>query len=528
MKEQLLNYKNQILEIWNKFTKKQKLMMVGSVLLLFITLILFISWASKPDFTPIYANLTPMEAAEIVEEIEAKGIPVHISSDGRSVSVPAADAPRLKLDLAHAGIPRSGNINYGIFSENMGFGMTDKQFDVVERDAMQNEIRYLMEQIDGIDQAKVMITLPKESIFLNEEEQTATASVVLTTRSGLDLNQTQIKGLYHLISKSVPNLSTDHIVIMDQNWREFELASVTELDNTLSAHQQQRIVRKDIERDIQRELQQLLGTILGMDKVIVSVFANVDFSKEQRVEQLVQPVDPTNNEGIAISVERIQESFSGEGSSIGGVPGTGEGDIPGYQGADGDQNSEYEKIEERINNEVNRIHREIESSPYAIEDLTINVGVEPPVADDQDSLTDQDIDDIKSILKSVIRTYLSSSSVALTEQDIDQKLTVFATEFKGRPEFSDPSRTGIADYLLYALAAVAALALIGVVYAFTRRAKRKDADEFDEASPVPVGLSDFDFDQDNEETARRKRIERLANNNPDEFIKLLRTWIAEE
>lgn len=527
MKDQLLNYKNQILEIWSNFTKKQKLMMVGSFLLLFITLILFISWASKPDFSPIYSNLTPVEAGEIVAEIEAKGIPVQISSDGRSVSVPTAQASKLKLELAHAGIPRSGNINYGIFSENMGFGMTDKQFDVVERDAMQNELRYLIEQIEGIQQAKVMITLPKESIFLNETEQTATASVVLTTRSGLDLNQAQIKGLYHLISKSVPKLPPDNIVIMDQNWREFELVSTSEVDNTLSAHQQQRVVRKDIEKDIQRELQQLLGTILGMDKIIVSVFASVDFSREQRIEQLVQPVDPLTNEGIAISVERIQESFSGEGSSIGGIPGTGESDIPGYQGADGAQNSEYEKIEERINREVNRIHREIESSPYAIEDLTINVGVEPPIADDPTSLTDQDIEDIKSILRSVIRTYLSSSTIAVTEANIDQKVTVFANEFKGRPVFSDTSTTGVSEYLLYALAAVAALALGGVAFAFIRKARRKE-DELENVPLKPAALSDFDFDQDNEETARRKRIERLANNKPDEFIKLLRTWIAEE
>jgi flagellar M-ring protein FliF len=527
MKDQLLIYKNKILETWSSFSRTQKIMLIGTLLLLFISLILLINWSSKPEFVPIYSNLSPVEAGEIVSEIETKGIPVQLSSDGTSVSVPSAEAAKLKVELAHAGIPRSGNINYGVFSENMGFGMTDKQFDVVERDAMQNELRYLIEQIDGVQQAQVMITMPKESVWVTPNEQSSSASVVLTTRPGLQLDQTQVNGLYHLISRSIPNLPTENIVIMNQNWQAFEMIDESQIDTKISAHQQQRQVRKDIERDIQRELQQMLGTILGMDKVIVSVFANVDFSTERREEQLVQPVDPATNEGIAISIERIQESFSGQGGSPGGIPGTGEGDIAGYQGAEGSQDSEYEKIEERINNEVNRIYREIESSPYTIDDLTINVGVEPPVVGDPTSLTNENIDDIKSVLKSVVRTYLSSSPGMASEAELDQKINVFANEFRGRPDLTETAGTGISTNVLYGLAAVAALALAGVAFTFIRRARRKEETVEDVPAAQP-GLQDFDFDQENEETARRKRIERLANSKPDEFVKLLRTWISED
>ena len=98
--------------------------------------------------------MSASEAGEIVSAIEAQGIPVELSPDGKNISVPKTEASRLKVELAHQGIPRSGNINYGIFSENMGFGMTDRQFNVVERDAMQNELRYLIEQIEGISRPK--------------------------------------------------------------------------------------------------------------------------------------------------------------------------------------------------------------------------------------------------------------------------------------------------------------------------------------------------------------------------------------
>ena len=77
----------------------------------------------------------------------------------------------------------------------------------------------------------------------------------------------------------------------------------------MSLYQQQREIKKGIEQDIQRELQQMLGLLLGRDKVVVSVMASVDFTKEKREEELVEPVDLENNQGIEISVEKLLSRF---------------------------------------------------------------------------------------------------------------------------------------------------------------------------------------------------------------------------
>ncbi len=153
-------------------------------------------------------------------------------------------------------------------------------------------------------------------------------------------------------------------------------------------------VKQQIERDIQRRVQQMLGTMIGQDKVVVSVTADVDFTQENRQEELVEPVDKENMEGIAVSVQRITETFSGKGAQAGGTVGTGENAIPGYEGANGETTGDYERIEETINNEVNRIKREIVASPYKIKDLGIQVMVEPPKRNDPNSLPAQTVDDI--------------------------------------------------------------------------------------------------------------------------------------
>ena len=61
-------------------------------------------------------------------------------------------------------------------------------------------------------------------------------------------------------------------------------------------------------------------------------------------------------------------------------------------------NGDYEKVEETINNEVNRIRKEIVESPYKIRDLGIQVMVEPPEAENPNSLPQERVDDITNML----------------------------------------------------------------------------------------------------------------------------------
>ncbi|MGA9289648.1 MAG: flagellar basal-body MS-ring/collar protein FliF [Anaerobacillus sp.] len=545
MNQQLLNFKNRWTETWGSYSTKTKWLIGGTFLVTLLLLLFLVFWMSKPNLTPIYSNLTPSEAGEIKGAIEQKGIPVEVSSDGTTISVPKDQASNLKVSLAAEGIPKSGNVNYSIFSENMGMGMTDRQFDVVERDAMQNELSYLIEQIGGIKESKVMITLPAESVWLDEEGKTASASVVVTRDPGVQLDQSQITGLYHLISKSVPNLPVENIVIMDQNGTAFEYGE-NQVDSSLSAFQQQEEVRKGIEKDMQQELQQMLGMILGQDKVVVSVMTSVDFTKEKRTEDLVAPVDEETGEGIDISVEKIRESYSGDPANAPDGTGTDEGEIPNYNADDPNAQGDgsYEKVEDRINREVNRIHKEIEESPYVIDDLTINVGVEPPVADDMTTLTAASIEDIRTVLKNVVRTSLSESDVPLDDPSLEERISVFANEFKGRPGYVEPKpsffstmKNAVPAWVWYAVAGGIGLLLIGGLILLFRRRGKKEADDFIEfeesyRANTPeehyLPREEREVDMTPEPLLGKEEIENLAKNDPEEFVKLLRLWMKEE
>ncbi|WP_075619434.1 flagellar basal-body MS-ring/collar protein FliF [Paenisporosarcina indica] len=545
MKEKLLVYKNKLKDSWDSFPKKTKWLVIGSFLGTLIVLVLFVFLTSRTNYSTLYSNLSPAEAGEIKTAIEERGIAVQVSSDGKAINVPNEELASLKVGLAADGIPESGNVNYSIFSENMGLGMTDRHFDVVERDAMQNELAGLIKQINGVTEANVMITLPKENVWITDEEQVATASIVIKGDPSFQLDQKQINGLYHLISKSVPSLPREQIVIMNQNGQVFEMLEEGQLDTTLSVYQQQREIKKDIEKDIQRELQQMLGLTLGRDKVVVSVMANVDFTKENREENLVEPVNKETNEGIDISVERIVETYSSEGAAIDETTGTGETEISNYPGVGLGGNSESEKKEDRINREVNRINRQIELSPYVIDDITINVGVEPPIPENPESLTQQNIDDISNLLKNAVSTSLSMNGNQVTEADLDNRISVFATEFRGKPVTPEDEPKGsllsinnISNSLLLGIGlGIALLLIILVLVLVLRRRKRaKEEDQFgfemyenpmNNASQVDEEEQDF-TEFSSRANPKRKTIEKLAKGRPEDFAKLLRSWMADD
>ena len=151
-----------------------------------------------------------------------------------------------------------------------------------------------------------MINMPKEAVFVGEDQPAASASIVLQMKPGYSLDQNQINGLYHLVSKSVPNLKEDNIVIMDQNSTYYD-KSDSGAGSVSDSYASQQGIKSQVEKDIQKHVQSLLGTMMGQDKVVVSVTADIDFTKEKRTEDTVEPVDKDNMEGIAVSAEKLRK-----------------------------------------------------------------------------------------------------------------------------------------------------------------------------------------------------------------------------
>ncbi|MEH7382520.1 flagellar basal-body MS-ring/collar protein FliF [Bacillus sp. JJ1533] len=531
MKEKLLLYKTKISEYWKKQSGLQKTTIIGLPLLLIFVISITVFFTTKSTLVPLYSNLTPQETGQIKATLDSRGIQSEIADNGSTIKVPEEVVETLMVELAAEGIPDSGNIDYSFFGQNAGFGMTDNEFNMLKLESTQTELANLIKGIDGINDAKVMISMPNEGIFVKDSQAEASASIVLNTKPGYRFEQQQIKSLYHLVSKSIPNLPTDNIVITNQNFEYFDLENEENLSvvgNVVS----QLDLKREIERDIQRQVQQMLGTMMGQDKIVVSVTTDIDFTQENRQENLVTPVDPENMEGIEISVERITETFTGEGAAAGGVVGTGETDVPTYNANGQAGNGDYERIEERVNKDVNRITKEIVEAPYKIRDLGIQVMVEAPDPKDPASMPQERINDIEKILSTIVSTSINQDATnQLTEDEIQDKIVVSVSEFNGKTT-TVPDTPAIAKVPIwvYIVGGLLVLGLIILLFLFLR--KKKDA-EIEEELPQPEPvffdhIPDVNEENESEATVRRKQLEKLAKDKPEDFAKLLRSWLADE
>jgi flagellar M-ring protein FliF len=531
MKEMLQRFVHPLKEYWTSRSKKQRTIMISAVLLILMVSGVITYLTTKSTLVPLYSNLTPSETGTIKENLDGRGIESEISDGGQTIKVPEKMVDTLKVELAAEGLPKSGSIDYSFFSQNAGIGTTENEFNVLKLDAMQTELANLIKGIDGINDAKVMITLPESGIFVTDQTEGASASIVLNTKPGYEFEQNQITALYQLVSKSVPNLPTDNIVITNQNFEYFDLENNNNSQGTVFANQQE--IKKEIERDIQRQIQSMLGTLMGQDKVVVSVTADIDFSQENREENLVTPVDEENMEGIAISAQKITETYTGEGNLAGGTAQAEDAaDALGSQYLEGTTgNGDYEKMDDTINYEINRIRKEIVESPYKIRDLGIQVMVEPPEADNTSSLPQERVDDITNMLATIVRTSIDKNeNPELTDEEIDQKIAVSIQPFDGKVSFDNQITKTSIPWWIYVIGGIL-VTIIGVFIFLFIRARRQQDNRFVESEEIfkePIDLPDVNESHETESSLRRKQLEKMAKEKPEEFAKLLRSWISED
>lgn len=507
---------------WQEWSLAKKATIIGLVLVIIATIIVASIWLAKPTMTPLYSKLSPEEAGQVTEKLNEDGVKSEVVSgtDGVTILVPEESAENLKVELATAGIPKSGQIDYSFFSENAGFGTTDKEMNILERDTMQTELENLITQVNGIDAAKVMITLPEKSVFLSDQEETSTVSVVLTSSAGSDLNQQTVQGLYHLIAKSIPNLKEENITIMDQYFTYYEPGKGSQTAGGTDPMQ----LKKTTENDLRKQIQQMLSVVLGPQKALVSVTADVDVTQRQEEQKLVEPVDPDKIEGIVTSAEKVAEAYTGAANE--GIAGTGENETINFPEGTGTTGDTSEKTHDIINYEVNRITKQITGAPYEIRDLGIQVIVEPPQG--QNQIDPQLQTDLQTMMYSIIRTSLTKedAKTTLTDAELANKVVVMSRPFAETPKETVTTET-TPMWVWFALGA-AALVVVGAIFLLMRRKRTAEIEELEEWTPIETDIPELSTEDTSDGAVKRKQLEKLASSNPDEFAKLLRTWLAED
>jgi len=522
--EKLAQYRERIAQYWRQFGKKQRIYLAATAGGLILLIIMLTYWLSRTEYELAFQNLDATDAAAVMDYLNEEGIPYRLGNDGTSISVPAAVASRVKVEIGSMGIVRNGTIGFEQFRDSGSrFGMTDNEFMVRYRDALNGEVARLLNSMEGVQRANVLINLPEDSVFLNDGRDQASASITIEFKRGFRPTQEQIDAYYNLVKTAVPNLSIENITISSPQGE--LVASEKAGGGTTfpsSVAEAQFRIKRQYESELKREIQQFLGQMLGMHNLAISVNSTLNFDQKTSVENLVQP-QPGSSTGVVIS-EEVRSSTSTGKTGPGGVAGTGETDIPGYDAVDGTSTTSSEETSRISNYEVSRIQNQIVSAPFVVKDLSIGVGIQEGV------LSEENRAFVTDYLTRLVRTQLAQSGMELTDEAIAAKVSLITQPFV--QDTAEPS-AGLPLAAILAIVGALVLAAAAVLFWYLRKRRLERIRAEEEAAALAaeqqkVELPTIDLDQVTNESQMRRQIEHFAKRKPDDFVNLLRTWLVEE
>ncbi|MBU1701724.1 MAG: flagellar M-ring protein FliF [Candidatus Eisenbacteria bacterium] len=289
--------------LFHQLTPGQRLLTLTLGGALIVTLILLSLWASSPEYAILYARLDPEEAGSIVERLQSEKVDYELRDGGTTVVVPKDKVYEARLSLANQGLPRTGSRGYEIMDQGK-MGWTDFIQKFQHRRALEGEIARTIQTLEEIQQARVHLVIPEESLFQEDQNKT-TASVVVRLNAGARLASGHVRGIVHLVASAVEGLETDNVTILDTAGN---LLSNTGGTNFAASSDQMELTR-NVEDHLARKAQSMLEAVLGPNKAIVRLTAELDWEK---VDRTIETYDAENP---AIISEQTTSGTNSDGSS---------------------------------------------------------------------------------------------------------------------------------------------------------------------------------------------------------------------
>ena len=285
-------------------------LVIALVCLLFA--IIFVAM-NQPAYRPVMTGVTEGDQQAVFEALKAADYKPVIDSSNGQVTVPTDRYHAARIFLASKGLPKTMPTGLDALKEQSA--LTTSQFMEQARynAAMEQELARTILQIETIQTARVHLAITKPSVFVRDRTPPK-ASVVVTPQSGRTVSPLQVQAMVHLIASSVPLLTPDNVVIVD-NFGKLMTESASEQAMGLSAGQTK---HKQNQEDLYRQrVLQILSPIVGDANVRSQVNLALDFSQ---TETTVEDYD-TGGKGPKTRSEILSEDRN-SAKEASGVPGT--------------------------------------------------------------------------------------------------------------------------------------------------------------------------------------------------------------
>jgi flagellar M-ring protein FliF len=275
-------------------------------------------WSSRPQYVVLAANLDPSRAAEIVDGLEAEGIPHRLNFSGSSISV-----PKHKLNQSRMAVGQLVTPAHSADEASDSALIPDPQWHAYRLlQLREQELARSIMKMPAIASAEVHLGVPKPSPFVRDRQPT-TASVVVDLARGHALTKEQAASIVAIVSGAVQGLARESITVTDTSGKILWSSGGQQGDEMISAYE----YRRNLEADLTAKADIMLSRILGPGRAAISVAADIDFTRRTYKEEMPDPESRVANK-VVITSTKTNESRptvggpAGVASNISGQPGT--------------------------------------------------------------------------------------------------------------------------------------------------------------------------------------------------------------
>lgn len=533
MNIQIKKYIDPIVNFWGNLTKKKKIIILsvfgGIVLISVIAGILL----NVQPYVVLYPGMEHEEAVEVMNELRERNI--SYKEDNGTISVPKDKENALRMELANEGHPKTAP-NYDFFTKNVDIMSTDFEKKTIEKYQLNQRLEAVIKTLDCIQNANVTISVPDSSGYAwDENAEATTASVTVTLASGKTLESSQVNGIKQLVAKSVPNLKTDDVAVIDTKTGN-EL-SASNGGSQVNISQFKLTIENEYEKDIEKNVLKVLTPVFGENNVKVTAKSIMDVDK--KVQEIITYKPSTDNKGV-INESNTQKEQETGGQKTGGAAGTESNtETTTYPGVTVNGDTIYTKDAETYKYLVSQVKEQIQGDAASVQDMTISIVVNKELMSDTQK---------QEIAK------LAAYAAAIKPE----KVAVYNSAFPGAVQPANAAASSLPPLntilVLGGAALLTLLIVITVAVIVARRRKKKrmsqlaelegqenpeeetslksrldeKGSEAQEKNEKPIDLKaieDARAEKASKEEALTKEIQDFSSQNPEIAAQLIRSWL---
>ncbi len=521
---------------------------VAAVLLVVVAFLLVSS--TQTDYEVLQTGLSPDEAAEATKILGDLGVDYQVEGvSSVTINVPSGSRSQVLLSMQQEGFPMSDTATYDMYTQYAsGMGVTDQDKMVFEGFADEQRLSYIISQMDKIETASVMISYAQQSQFaLSGNELPAQASVLLTLEPNETLSDSEADAIRSTVMTSVPGLLAENITIADNNMRVYRMQG--DISGESGSDMDARLALKQEHQElIKEQVYALLTPVFGAANVTVSANVELDFDKVSSTSVTYTPPGDADNMGIIVGLQQSAQRAGAESMSGGAVGFDSNGAAPFYpETLDGEEAPAY-AYTQTINAELNEVHELIEEEQGEVTAVSVSIML------DADEAWEAELPNVTTLISNAIGIDPQYVSIMRTPFKVNEDYAAWLAENEEllAAEAAAAEAAANDNMMFYIIIGALALLLIALVILgiiSNKRSKKKFdeelarleqenaqnvatltamAEEENVRNKLDAGGAEGEEIPETPSKERLRKIQELAEENPDSVANLLRNWLSDD